>query len=218
MKKTPEEAIEILNELGEDANQWVVENSERKKTAGGGILLMNVNKGHLQKSLNAWKQNNMRGKGQTPRGIRMQRQQYQPQQGQQGNQSILEEMFKSFIAKADTKFENQVLLFAIWRSKWDRLQIKFLKEVQELYQSPKEKSRESQVETKESHETKKVRKDNRNAKERKKELKCASSKLFARALKCPAARPRGHIKSTTASPRAGRTLGFPAAFPHGGVV
>ncbi|KAH0712391.1 hypothetical protein KY289_008350 [Solanum tuberosum] len=34
MKKTHEEAIEILNELGEDANQWVVENSERKKTAG----------------------------------------------------------------------------------------------------------------------------------------------------------------------------------------
>ncbi|KAK4737701.1 hypothetical protein R3W88_001398 [Solanum pinnatisectum] len=34
MKKIPEEAIEILNELAEDANQWFVENSERKKTPG----------------------------------------------------------------------------------------------------------------------------------------------------------------------------------------
>ncbi|KAH0781338.1 hypothetical protein KY290_000936 [Solanum tuberosum] len=34
MKNTPEEAIEILNVLAEDANQWVVENSERKKTVG----------------------------------------------------------------------------------------------------------------------------------------------------------------------------------------
>jgi len=34
MKKTAEEAIEILDELAEDANQWVVENSERKKSAG----------------------------------------------------------------------------------------------------------------------------------------------------------------------------------------
>ncbi|KAH0652721.1 hypothetical protein KY289_030399 [Solanum tuberosum] len=34
MKKTVEEAIEILDELAEDANQWVVENYERKKSAG----------------------------------------------------------------------------------------------------------------------------------------------------------------------------------------
>ncbi|XP_049391432.1 uncharacterized protein LOC125855767 [Solanum stenotomum] len=34
MKKTPKEAIEIVNELAEDANQWVVENSERKETVG----------------------------------------------------------------------------------------------------------------------------------------------------------------------------------------
>ncbi|XP_049381154.1 uncharacterized protein LOC125845649 [Solanum stenotomum] len=34
MKKTHEEAIEILNELAENANQCVVENSERKKTVG----------------------------------------------------------------------------------------------------------------------------------------------------------------------------------------
>lgn len=34
MKKTPEEAIDILNEIAGDANQWVVDNSERKKTVG----------------------------------------------------------------------------------------------------------------------------------------------------------------------------------------
>ncbi|KAH0712392.1 hypothetical protein KY289_008351 [Solanum tuberosum] len=123
----------------------------------------------------------MRGKGQTPRGIRMQRQQYQPQQGQQGNQSILEEMFKSFITKADTKFENQsssirnlekqvgqianqisertpgTLPSDTVRNPKDlkAVTLRSGKLLSENCQSPKEKSRESQVETKESHETKK---------------------------------------------------------------
>ncbi|KAK4708648.1 hypothetical protein R3W88_029573 [Solanum pinnatisectum] len=83
MKKTPEEAIEILNDLTEDANQWVVENSERKKTVG-------VHQFDTYNTLQNY-----------------QRQQYQPQQVKKGNQSSLEEMFKSFITKVDEKFENQ---------------------------------------------------------------------------------------------------------------
>ncbi|KAK4737195.1 hypothetical protein R3W88_000892 [Solanum pinnatisectum] len=102
MKKTHEEAIEILNELTEDANQWVVENSERKKTVG--VHQVDT----YSTFLNAWQQNNVRGQGQTLQGYQNhQRQQYQPQEGQHGNQSSLEEVFKSFIPKVDERFEIQ---------------------------------------------------------------------------------------------------------------
>lgn len=34
MKKTPEEIVAILDELSEDANQWLAESNDRKKYAG----------------------------------------------------------------------------------------------------------------------------------------------------------------------------------------
>ncbi|XP_049372882.1 uncharacterized protein LOC125837857 [Solanum verrucosum] len=143
MKKTHEEAIEILNELAENANQCVVENSERKKTVGvhqvdtfttlqthvasiEGILLMNVNKGHLQKKRlmllktltketiknqtisMQWGKGILDSHGSHQMGYQNhQRQQYQPHEGQHGNQSSFEEMFKSFITKVDEQFEIQ---------------------------------------------------------------------------------------------------------------
>lgn len=133
-------------------------------------------------SLNAWQQNNARGQGQAPQGYQnYQRPQYQPQQGQQGNQSNLEEMFKSFITKVDEKFENQsasirnlekqvgqianqisertpgTLPSDTVRNPKDlkAVTLRSGKMLSENCQSPKEKSRESQVETKESHEIKK---------------------------------------------------------------
>ncbi|KAG5620253.1 hypothetical protein H5410_005471 [Solanum commersonii] len=133
-------------------------------------------------SLNAWQQNNARGQGQATQGYQnYQRQQYQPQQGQQGNQSNLEEMFKSFITKVDEKFENQnasirnlekqvgqianqisertpgTLPSDTVRNPKDlkAVTLRSGKMLSEICQSPKEKSRESQVETKESHEIKK---------------------------------------------------------------
>ncbi|KAG5572413.1 hypothetical protein H5410_062179 [Solanum commersonii] len=101
--------------------------------------------------------------------------------GQQGNQSNLEEMFKSFITKVDEKFENQSASIRNLEKQVGQIanQIsertpgtlpsdkvrnpKDLKAVtlrsgkmlSENCQSPKEKSRESQVEKKESHEIKK---------------------------------------------------------------